>query len=597
MAVPEVRCPSTPTSATATKGTYTYLPDISKERTADLLTDSHNSIAEDVVLGNDVRLSKFINLYGCTIGDNTKIGAFVEIQKNASVGKRCKISSHTFICEGVTIEDNVFIGHGVMFINDSHPRATNRDGNLQTEADWKVERTIIRTGASIGSGATILSRVTIGENALVGAGSVVTHDVPANAIVAGNPARILRFIESVTEHAMISSPIPFLDLVTPHLELEEELVGCFRKALQTAGFVGGAPVDDFERAFAAFCGTSHAVAASSGTDALRFALIACGVQAGDVVITVPNTFIATTEAISQAGALPEFIDIDEQTCNLSPECLRQYLTQKCKRETSGRLISLRSGRPVTAVVPVHLYGQMADMDPILSLAREFGLQVVEDACQAHGAEYFSETHNRWMKAGSAGHAAAFSFYPGKNLGACGEGGAATTNDPEVAAKIRLLRDHGQIKKYYHAIEGYNGRLDAIQAAILLAKLPHLPEWNRLRRERAAHYHSLIRSQKEISSFHEPEWSRGVYHLFVVRIRNREKLIEHLKEQGIGTGIHYPIPLHRQNVYSSLNYSPGDLPVTERFAPQILSLPMFPQITSEQQARVVEQILAFAASGS
>ena len=553
--------------------------------------NSHNCIAEDVVLGKDVRLSKFINLYGCVIGDESKIGAFVEIQKNSKVGKRCKISSHTFICDGVSIEDNVFIGHGVMFINDSHPRSTNPDGSLQTEANWKVEQTVIKTGASIGSGATILSRVTVGENAMVGAGSVVTRDVPANAVVAGNPARILRSLQPMPEQAMTSEAIPFLDLVTPHLELEAELVSAFRTALHTAGFVGGRPVEEFETAFAEFCGTSHAIAVSSGTDALRFALMACGIKTGDVVVTVPNTFIATTEAISQAGAIPEFVDIDEQTCNLSPECLRDYLTKQCKRDEAGRVISLRSGRPVTAVVPVHLYGQMANMDAIQQLASEYGLQVIEDACQAHGAEYFSVKSNRWMKAGSMGHAAAFSFYPGKNLGACGEGGAATTNDPAVAARIRLLRDHGQIKKYYHDVEGYNGRLDAIQASFLHAKLSHLPAWNQKRRERAAEYHRLLAGFDGITLLHEPDSSRGVYHLYVVRVANREALIEHLKSEGIGTGIHYPIPLHLQKAYATLNYAVGDFPVTERVATEILSLPMFPQLSSKQQARVIEQLVA------
>ena len=222
-----------------------------------------------------------------------------------------------------------------------------------------------------------------------------------------------------------------------------------------------------------FCDVDHSIAVSSGTDALRFALMACGLQPGDVVLTVPNTFIATTEAISQAHALPEFIDIDEQTYNLSPVLLQRYLEQQCVRDQDGRLLSLRSGRPVTAVIPVHLYGQMADMDPILDLANEYGLTVIEDACQAHGAQYFSRKQNRWIKAGSMGRAAAFSFYPGKNLGACGEGGAVTTNDAGIAKQVRMLRDHGQAKKYYHDLEGYNGRLDSIQAGILRVKLAHL----------------------------------------------------------------------------------------------------------------------------
>ncbi len=244
-----------------------------------------------------------------------------------------------------------------------------------------------------------------------------------------------------------SNNIPFLDLVAPHVELEHELTDVFRRALLTAGFIGGPMVEEFEEAFAAFCDVSYSIAISSGTDALRFAIMACGIQPGDVVLTVPHTFIATTEAISQAGALPEFIDIDEHTYNMSVETLRQYLEEQCTWNKSGKLISLRSGRPVTAIVPVHLYGQMADMDSILRLADEYGLTVIEDACQAHGAEYFSKKLNRWMKAGSMGRAAAFSFYPGKNLGACGEAGAVTTNDIAIADKIKMLRDHGQAKKY------------------------------------------------------------------------------------------------------------------------------------------------------
>jgi dTDP-4-amino-4,6-dideoxygalactose transaminase/acetyltransferase-like isoleucine patch superfamily enzyme len=554
--------------------------------------NSYNSIASDVKLGEDVRLSKFINLYGCQIGNETRIGAFVEIQKNASVGSRCKISSHSFICEGVRIEDNVFIGHGVMFINDSYPRATAPNGGLQTEADWKVERTVIKKGASIGSGATILSNICVGENAIVGAGSVVTKDVPSNAIVAGNPARVLRFIESPEKNSD-TDPVPFLDLVTPHLELESELVSVFRRGLRTAGFVGGSMVEEFENAFATFCEAGQSIGVNSGTDALRFALMAAGVLPGDVVLTVPNTFIATTEAISQAGALPEFVDVNEHTLNMSVERLQHYLETSCERNSSGQLISLRSRRRVSAVVPVHLYGQMADMDPILRLANQYGLVVIEDACQAHGAEYFSRDLNRWMKAGSMGRAAAFSFYPGKNLGACGEGGAVTTNDAALAATVRMLRDHGQSKKYYHDIEGYNGRLDAIQAGLLSVKLPHLARWNAQRRDRAADYKRLLADNEAIGLPYEPSWSRSVYHLYVIRSRDRVAMIDHLKAAAIGTGIHYPIPLHLQKAYGSLNYERGAFPVAEQVSAEIVSLPMFPQLTVEQQARVVEEVMAFS----
>lgn len=551
-----------------------------------------NSIAEDVKLGDNVKLSKFVNLYGCEIGAETKIGAFVEIQKNARVGNRCKISSHSFICEGVTIEDNVFIGHGVMFTNDTYPRATTSDGQLQVEPDWKIERTVVGKGASIGSNATILAKTTIGENAIVGAGSVVTRDVPRNAIVAGNPAKILRFMQEPNEHKAADN-IPFLDLIAPHLELEHELVGAFRQGLRTASFVGGPVVEKFEEDFARFSGCNHALAVSSGTDALRFAILACGIEAGEVVLTVPNTFIATAEAISQARAIPEFVDVDEQTYNMSVQMLERFLEKQCVLNNASKLISLRSGRPVKAVVPVHLYGQMADMDGIQNLADKYGLTVIEDACQAHGAEYFSKRQNRWMRAGSMGRAAAFSFYPGKNLGACGEGGAVTTNDAGVAEKVRMLRDHGQVRKYIHDVEGYNGRLDAIQAGILHAKLPHLTEWNNQRRGRAAEYNRLLSGSRALIVPYEPTWSRAVYHLYVVRTGDREGMIQYLKEEGIGTGIHYPIPLHLQRAYVSLGYTLGDYPVAECASAEILSLPMYPQLTETQQARVARAVLSFA----
>jgi dTDP-4-amino-4,6-dideoxygalactose transaminase len=396
----------------------------------------------------------------------------------------------------------------------------------------------------------------------------------------------------------ISNAIPFLDLVTPHVELEQELTAVFHKVIRTAGFIGGPMVEEFEKAFAAFCDSQHSIAVSSGTDALRFALMACGVRAGDVVVTVPHTFIATTEAISQAGALPEFVDIDDRTYNMDPSRLQDYLENQCAADASGRLISRRSGRPVTAVVPVHLYGQTVDMDPILDLAERYGLIVIEDACQAHGAEYFSRKHDRWMKAGSMGQAAAFSFYPGKNLGACGEAGAVTTQDADLAKKVKMLRDHGQATKYYHDVEGYNGRLDSLQAGLLHVKLAHLANWNEKRRERAADYDRMLEAvDGSVIAPFEPAWSKAVYHLYVVRSNDREGLMAHLKQQGIGTGIHYPIPLHLQNAYRWMNYQLGDFPVTERISAEIVSLPMFPQLAGEQQERVVEGILQFTQSSA
>jgi dTDP-4-amino-4,6-dideoxygalactose transaminase len=390
-----------------------------------------------------------------------------------------------------------------------------------------------------------------------------------------------------------SQNIPFLDLVTPHVELEQELTAVFQQVIRSAGFIGGPMVENFEKEFAAFCHTERAVAVNSGTDALRFALMAAGVKPGDVAITVPNTFIATTEAISQAGALPEFVDIDERTYNMDAKKLREYLESQCSVSEEGNLVSKRSQRPVTAIVPVHLYGQMADMDAILELAEQYRLLVVEDACQAHGAEYFSRKQNCWVQAGSMGRAGAFSFYPGKNLGACGEGGAVTTNDSKLADACKMIRDHGQAKKYYHDIEGYNGRLDAIQTGILSVKLKRLAGWNAKRCERAAEYNRLFAaSDGGVQTPYEPSWSRAVYHLYVVRTEDREGMMAHLGKAGIGTGIHYPIPLHLQRAYESLEYKAGDFPITEKLANQIISLPMFPHLKSEHQERVAEEMLRF-----
>lgn len=390
--------------------------------------------------------------------------------------------------------------------------------------------------------------------------------------------------------------IPFLDLVTPHQELLPELTAVFEKAMATAGFIGGPMVQAFEEEFAAYCGSKHCVGVGSGTDAPRFALMAAGVGSGDIVITVSHTFIATTEAISQTGARAEFVDIDEKTYNMDPAQVREYIRTKCTWNPTEKVLSnTGTGERVRAIMPVHLYGQIADMDAILEIAAEYGLIVIEDAAQAHGAQYFSKKENRWRTAGSMGLAGSFSFYPGKNLGACGEAGAVTTDDAELAAKIRVIRDHGQRKKYYHEVEGYNGRLDAIQAGFLSVKLKRLPEWTSQRQAAAARYNQMLAGVAGVVvPFEDPAVSKAVYHLYVVRVADRESLMKSLGEQGIGTGIHYPIPLHLQEAYKGHGYAKGDLPVTEKVAAEIVSLPMFPQLTAEQQSRVVAGVKAFVA---
>lgn len=397
---------------------------------------------------------------------------------------------------------------------------------------------------------------------------------------------------------MSEQDVPFFDLVTVHHELEGELVEVLRSALRTAGFIGGPMVQGFEEEFAQFCQARHCIGASSGTDALRFALVAAGVQQGDIVITVPNTFIATAEAISQAGASPDFIDIDASTYTMDPAKLRDYLTTQCSWSAElQRAIHKQTGKSVTAVVPVHLYGQMADMDAIQDVCVEFNLNVIEDACQAQGAEYYSQKDEQWHRAGSLGHAAAFSFYPGKNLGACGEAGAITTNDERITQASRLLRDHGQSKKYFHDIEGYNGRLDAIQAGFLRVKLRRLHEWNEQRREIAERYNKLFSTSGSlVQPPVQPSWSRSIYHQYVIQVANRAGVQQYLSKAGIGTGIHYPIPLHLTQAYRGRGFHGGDFPIAEQAANRILSLPMFPGLAPHQQERVVAEVLT-AVNGS
>jgi dTDP-4-amino-4,6-dideoxygalactose transaminase len=364
--------------------------------------------------------------------------------------------------------------------------------------------------------------------------------------------------------------VPFLDLKAQHLMLKAEILPLWEDILDSASFVGGKHVNAFEEEFAKACDVAFCICVGSGTDALRFILLALGLQLGDEVITVPNTFIATSETISQAGGKIVFVDVDPGTYNMDPTKIEMAITPKTK-----------------GILPVHLYGQPAEMDAILAIAKKHGLWVVEDACQAHLAEY------KGRKAGSMGIANAFSFYPGKNMGACGEAGAVTTNDADLATKVRMLRDHGQAKKYHHDMEGYNGRCDALQAAALRVKLKNLPAWNDARRKNAQRYFELL---KNIDGVKAPKVANGckhVYHLFVVQVDNRDAVAEALKKKGISTGLHYPIPLHLQKAYVPMKTSAGSFPVTEAYAKRLLSLPMFPELKEEQLAYVCEELNSIA----
>jgi len=360
--------------------------------------------------------------------------------------------------------------------------------------------------------------------------------------------------------------IEFNDLKPQHRELRREIQAAVEQVMDDGWFILGKQGESFEREFADYCGVAHCVGVGSGTEAIHLALVACGVQPGDDVVTVSLTAVPTASAISFAGARPVFVDVDPRTFTMDPARLESALTPRTK-----------------AILPVHLYGQTADMDPILEIGRRHGIPVIEDACQAHGAEY------KGRRAGSLGSMAAFSFYPTKNLGACGDGGAVTTDDPELADRLRLLRNYGQRKRYYHESKGYNSRLDEVQAAILRVKLRHLNGWNEVRRTKATLYSSRLR---EVLCPLEAGYARHVYHLYVVRSRRRDELQRFLAERGIGTLIHYPVPVHLQEAYRDLGLPRGALPVTERCAEEILSLPLYPELPDELVVEVAETINQF-----
>jgi len=362
--------------------------------------------------------------------------------------------------------------------------------------------------------------------------------------------------------------VPFLDLKAQYQSLKAEIDPAIQQVCADAAFVLGKNVFGFEKAYAEYCQAEDAIAVNSGTTALHLALLALGIGAGDEVITAANTFIATCEAISYTGAQVVLVDCDEATYTLDPAKLDAAITAKTK-----------------AIIPVHLYGQPADMDPILAIAKKHGVPVIEDAAQAHGAEY------KGKRCGSMGKLGCFSFYPGKNLGAYGEGGAITTSDPNLAATIRRLRDHGSDQKYYHDIVGYNYRMEGIQGAVLSVKLNHLDDWNNARRKSADLYRKHLQGTNVIVPV-EGEGRKHIYHLFVVRHPRRDELISYLKDKGIGALIHSPIPVHLQKAYQHLELGKGSFPVTERVTDEILSLPMFPELTEEQIRYTVDQIKAF-----
>jgi dTDP-4-amino-4,6-dideoxygalactose transaminase len=359
--------------------------------------------------------------------------------------------------------------------------------------------------------------------------------------------------------------VPFVDLRRQYLSIKEEIDAALARVLNESSFILGREVEAFEAAFAEYAGARFCVGVNSGTAAIQLAVMACGLGRGDEVIIPANTFFATAEAVSTAGATPVFVDADAASYNIDVSKIEAAITERTR-----------------AIMPVHLYGQAADLDAIFEISERHNLLVIEDAAQAHGSLY------KGRRVGARGRAGCFSFYPGKNLGAYGEGGAVVTNDAEVARRVRLLRDHGSEKKYQHEIIGYNFRLEGIQGAVLNVKLKHLDRWNELRRSTAARYTELLKDSGLVLPREMP-YARHVYHLYVVQTESRDALQQRLSASGVQTGIHYPVPVHLQPAYSFLGHKAGDFPEAERQASRVLSLPMFPELTEQEIAQVAGTI--------
>jgi dTDP-4-amino-4,6-dideoxygalactose transaminase len=359
--------------------------------------------------------------------------------------------------------------------------------------------------------------------------------------------------------------IPFVDLRAQYLSIKAEIDEAIARVLDTSAFVLGREVEAFEAAFAEYVGAKFCVGLNSGTAAVQLAVMACGIGDGDEVIIPANTFFATAEGVSTANATPVFVDADALSYNLDPSKIEAALTSRTR-----------------AIMPVHLYGQAADLDPIHEIAAKHNLLVIEDAAQAHGSLY------KGKRVGALSQAGCFSFYPGKNLGAYGEGGAVVTNDEQVARRVRMLRDHGSERKYVHELIGYNFRLEGIQGAVLSVKLRHLDKWNDLRRAHAARYNELLAGSNLILP-RETHYARHIYHLYVVQTEARDELQMRLNEAGVQTGVHYPVPVHLQPAYASMGHRPGDFPESEKQAQSVLSLPMFPELTDEQIEKAAEAI--------
>lgn len=549
----------------------------------------------NVTIGIDSKIWHFSHiLHDSIIGDNCNIGQNVVIGPNVTIGNNCKIQNNVSIYTGVILEDEVFCGPSMVFTNVINPRSS-------ISRMSEIKKTLVKKGSTIGANATIVCGNTIGEYSFIGAGAVVTHDTPAYSLMIGNPARLsgwvcscgLKLNFSNTQECMCKcgkkyikisdkkiefSPgvvhinhVPLLDLKSQYNSIKKEIDNAVLKVLENQHFILGPDVEELEKKIADYCQCKYAVGVSSGTDALLLALMSIDIEPGDEVITTPYTFFATAGVISRLGAKPVFVDINPDTYNINADLIEYEITGKTK-----------------AIIPVHLYGQCADMDRILEIGKDYSLSIIEDAAQAIGSEY------KGKRSGSLGLMGCFSFFPSKNLGGIGDGGIVTTNDKYLYEKLKILRVHGSNPKYYHKVVGGNFRLDAINAAVLKIKLKYLDMWTTKRQKNAEYYNKLFEESGVLGKIQIPKVKkhRHVFNQYVIKTERRDELKDYLKEHGIGTEVYYPVPLHLQECFKDLGYCVNDFPYTEESAKTTLALPIYPELGRTEIDYVVFYVKEF-----
>ena len=509
----------------------------------------------------------------CKLGEAVLVGQRVVVENGVEIGDYTKIQTGAYITAATKIEERVFIAPMVTTTNDNYMG--------RTEKRFASRRgPIFKKGCRVGGGVTLLPGVTIGEEAFIAAGSIVTKDAPPYQLLMGTPARVKR---PVPEEEMFfplnndqtnQTAIPIFDLKRQNAALQAEFSAVLGKVIASGQFILGENVKALEAEIAQICGAQYGVGVANGSDALYLALLACGIEPGDEVITTPFTFFATAGSIVRAGAVPVFVDIDPKTYNIDPDLIEEKITPRTK-----------------VLLPVHLFGQAADMGRIMEIAHKHGLKVIEDAAQALGCEY------QKRPGGGIGDAGCLSFFPTKNLGCFGDGGMVVTNNKEIADRVRMLRVHGAKKKYYHELLGINSRLDELQAAVLRMKLPHFKGWLKKRQEHAELYNDLFKASgltvgTHVKMPYQLPGCRHTYNQYTIAVRKRDELRDYLKQRGIGTTVYYPLPLHLQPVFKDLGYRAGDFPRAEQAAESVLSLPMFPELTEEEVRRVVKTIIDF-----